>query len=230
MDEETPSMTLKQKLDLSLSIASILSLSVIVFIRRRIGFRTLDSGWYLAVALLVYILAVFNPEPDSPFPDLMAWYALAIVVLGAFHRLLAWIQIQRGTPSHSYSSGISIFELRWFPRFVRVWRLTNRFVDPAFTLMVGWYIRHDLSVALGNWLIFTSVCLAFYELFVQRSITNLVLDLSDGLTVAESQGATVKRLRQAQASPSAVHSDGEAISTGLGKDIAGKVKERRKER
>lgn len=220
-------MTYKQKVELVQALASLPALSVIVFIRRRIGFRLLDSGWYVIVAIIVYLIAWFNLNPQARYPYAMEWYALGIVVFGAFHRAVAWFQFQKGNQPHSYSSGISIFETSRTPRFFRRYRLANRLVDPFVAAVVGLLVKVDVSDVFGTWLLFSGASLFLWELFIQGRAVGRDLDTADGLMEAGMQSDTVKHFERKGKAADVGSDGGPVISTGLSSDIAGRVRRRK---
>jgi hypothetical protein len=220
-------MPYRQKVELLKAIAALPSLSVIVFLRKRIGFRLLDSGWYLAVAFVVYLIAIFNYDPSYPYPHAMEWYALGIVLFGAFHRGQAWFQFKKGTPPHSYSSGISIFLNRRTPQFIRRNRLANVVFDPLVTILTGAAVRIALSPIFGNWLMFAGVSLFLYELFIHANSINRDMDIADGLIAADIQSDSAKRFKGTTSAGSSENDGGAAIPTGLGSDIQARIKHRK---
>lgn len=210
-------LSLHQKTDLARAIIVLPSLSVIVFLRRRIGFRLLDSGWYVAVAIVVFLISQFTFDASRKFPHAMDWYALAILLFGAFHRAVAWFQFRKGTQPHSYSSGISIMQTRGTRPFVVRHNLINRIFDPLFAAAIGITIREAISAPFGNWLICAAVSLFCYELFIQSNTANRELDTADGLMEVSIQSKSVERFKgTANAATSRADT---GIPTGLGADI-----------
>lgn len=214
-------MTYREKVNLFKNITAIVSLSVVVFIRRRIGFRLLDSGWYVLAAIAVGLIALFTYDPGSRFPRVMFWYALGILVFGAVHRAIAWFQFRRGTQPHSYSTGISIFELLPIPRFLRGGRAMNAVFDPFAIGITGIVVRERVFEPLGNWLMFSAICLFLSEIFMQAHAVNRDMDVADGLVTAGVQAEAAKRFEGVKDDSGA--DSGVPVPTGLGRDIRRKL-------
>ena len=212
-------------MDLAKMVMVLPSLSVIVFLRTRIGYRLLDSGWYLGVALVVFLIGTFNIDPSSPFPHAMEWYAGAIAVMGATHRMIAWSQLRRGTQPHSYSSGVSWLGLRLLPKFLRQGGTPNWLLDPLATAITGLIVSEKLSPAFGGWLLVAAVSTLFLEIILSVKSADRDMDVADGLIMAEVQSDSAKRFGGGAGSE---ESDGGAvISTGLGADLRQRIKTRR---
>lgn len=216
MQQQQQQMTYQNKKEVAIGLLALPALSVIVFLRRRIGFRLLDSGWYLLVAVAVYFIALFNYDPRRPFPHLMEWYALSIALMGALHRMVAWLQLRRGNQPHSYSPGVSLFFTKRTPRFMRA--IAHVVVEPLVVLLVGFLVRDSFSIPMGNWLIFAAASLMFYEIFLTLSHADREMDIADGLLAAHGQGEAVQKFGGVAGS-AASSGKSEPISTGLGKDI-----------
>lgn len=217
-------MTWKQKMDLTKAIFCLPSLSVIVFLRSRIGYRLLDAGWYVAVAFLVYLIGVFNYDERQPHPYVMQWYAVAIVVMGAFHRAVAWVQLRRGTQPHSYSTGLSWLGYRILPKWLRKGGAPNWLFDPALTFTAALIIHEQFSHALGVWLLIAGGSTLFLEMVLSANAAQRDMDVADGLIMAGEQSQTVKRWKGSEASTS---DQSRPISTGIGDDLAAKIRARR---
>ena len=229
MNEEQhqqPPMSFKEKLDRAKTIMILPSLSVIVFLRYRIGYRILDSGWYLGVALVVFLIGAGTYDARSPFPAAMQWYSGAIVVLGATHRVIAWFQLRKGTQPHSYSTGISRLGFSFLPKWLRSPGLANAIYDPLVTAIVGFIVHQNISPAFGDWLFVAAVSTLFLEIFISVKSADRDMDIADGLIVAGVQAQTVKQWDGGGIEST---NDGHgAISTGLGRDLTQQLKMQRR--
>lgn len=214
-------MTLQQKMEIAKTIMLLPSLSVIVFLRRRIGYRLLDSGWYLGVALIVYLIAFFSYDPRSRYPNAMHWYAGGIVVMGAIHRAIAWMQLRRGTQPHSYATGISWLGFGFLPSWMRSPGMANCLYDPLLTAVIGVVIYKTFSHAFGYWLLTAAASILFLEILLGKKAADREMDIADGLIAAETQAQAVGRFETTSRQRDG--DDGGVVATGLGDDVASKV-------
>src|SRR5258707_13655 len=124
--------TLRQKVETVQSWCMILSLPVIVFIRRDVGYRLLKPGWLVLLAFAIYITPAIFVESSQPYPFVLPLYAAFLLMQGLLQRFLRWRELRRGMHSHSFSAGVSYLERLPWPRFMREERRIYRFVDPIF--------------------------------------------------------------------------------------------------
>ena len=102
----------------------------------------------------------------------------------------------------------------------------ERFCDPAFCALCG-VVFGIFSKALGFWLMFAACTLFVIEIKAYFKMRELDMDMMDGLIFAENQGDTVEKF---EATPAKQQGQEAAIATGLGNDIASKIKQKQQRR
>lgn len=205
------------------------ALTVMVLSRRNIGYRLVNPGWMIVMAFIVWFIAVTCQDPKRPdeLNMYMRGYAYAIFGFGLLQRFQAWKAIRKGSPWHSYDTGVSFFEVSLpFLRFQN--RFTKRFIDPAFIAAVGWFvIARYISIPFGYWVIFAAWCLFWVEAFSHERAVERDLDVADGLIAAEAQSDTAQHFER-RGSRSTSSAENAAIPTGLGRDIENRLPRNRR--
>jgi len=201
------------------------ALTVMVFLRRDLGYRALNL---LALVLMTAILLALasDAKPVNRPQDLMI-FAVVMFLLGLTQRIGRWRQFRQGVRQHSYYIGTSPFDFRWLPGFIRNERRIARYVDPLVCIVIGFaLIRY--SVCLALWLLFAGVALRAYEDAVYKRELRQRLDTIDGLVVSEIQADTVERFSDQTAVKPQQQRTG--LPTGLGNDIHERIKSRKSKR
>ena len=202
------------------------ALTVMVFLRRDLGYRMLNPLGLIAVTGILFVIAILS-QPDNADSGALGLllFALAAFILGMGQRQKRWKELNRGVRQHSYYIGTSPFEkLRWLPMFCRRNRRSARLIDPIFCVAIG-FALFPVSRLLAMWLIFSGVCLRSFEYTVHHRELNLNLDMVDGLIVSEVQGQTVERFEESPGAEPQQPTTG--IPTGLGPDILENIKRRK---
>src|ERR1039458_5392122 len=107
------------------------ALTVMVFLRRDLGYRLLNPLPLIGVtAILVVITVLAGPGIAEARPDDLLLFALLAFTLGAYQRLKRWRELNRNVRQHSYYLGSSPFDFPWLPVFFRRNRRIARLVDP----------------------------------------------------------------------------------------------------
>ena len=211
----------QEQLQMAQSLARFPAMTLMVVLRRDIGFRALNPLGLGIVCAFMFLLGSLATHPENRPQDLQVFAGL-VLGLGMFQWLLRLRDFNRGVQQHSYYLGTSCFELPFMPPFLRSERRLARFVDPAFSALLGLAL-YQVSPALGMWIIFSALCLRLTEFTVHRIYLHQRLDLVDAMGVSEFQGQMFERFYPAQQSPGPNQPD-PGISTGLGDDIQGKVR------
>ena len=200
------------------------SLSVMVFLRRDIGYRILHPGILAAVTgALVTVTVLSAPDnPDARPMDLLV-FALLFFVIGMYQRIKRWTDLKRGIIQHSHYIGSSPFDFRWLPRFCRINRRIPRFVDPIFCTVLG-MVLFPVSRALSMWLVFSGLCLRSYEYQINRRQLNYDLDMMDSLVMSARQAHIME---QYDGTPNSQPQPAAGIPTGLADDIRDHIRNRK---
>ena len=201
------------------------ALTVMVFLRRDLGYRLLNPLSLIAVTGLLVVVAVLaQPGHADAQPIFLLVFALWAFIVGMFQRVQRWRELNRAVRQHSYYIGTSPFDFRWLPVVCRRNRRIARFIDPIFCALIG-LAFFPFSHALAMWLVFSAFCLRSYEYTIHQKQRSLNLDTVDGLIVSEIQAETVEHFEQA---PDARQQQPETgIPTGLGQDIQDHIRRRR---
>lgn len=198
------------------------ALTLMVLLRRDLGYRLLNPLVLLAVFGGLFVVAVLAmPGNEANRPTDLAVFAVAGFVIGIAQRIRRWSDLGRNAPQHSYYVGTSPFERNWLPAVFRYNRRAARFLDPFFCAGLGMALL-NVSRALGMWLIFSAFCLRAHEFTLHERRRNLELDITDSLVESEIQAQFFERRANGQSTSPETPSA--AVPTGLGDDIAKKLK------
>jgi hypothetical protein len=200
------------------------ALTVMVMLRRDLGYRLLNPPSLIAVTGFLAAVAVLaQPGNEDAQPIDLLFFALGALVLGMYQRLKRWLELNRGIRQHSYYIGTSPFDYHWLPIFCRRNRRMARLIDPIFCALIGLAV-FPWSRALAMWLVFSGFCLRSYEYAVHQKQRNMDLDLVDGLIVSERQGQVVEQFEESHDAGQQQPATG--IPTGLGQDIQENINRR----
>lgn len=202
------------------------ALTLMVFLRRDIGYRMLKPGILLAVfGLLAMVTILATPGNEAARPVDLLIFAGVGFMAGIAQRIRRWWDIERNVRQHTFYIGTSPFNQRWTPAFFRRNRRTARLLDPLFCAAIGLALL-PFSRALAVWLIFSAFCLRVFEDITFNRERTQELDMADGLIDSQIQGENVEHF----SGPSA---DGQTppaepgFPTGIGEDIKAKVRNRK---
>ena len=130
--------TLREQLELTQWLMQFPAMTVMVFLRKDLGYRFLNPFGLLAVTCLVLPLAAFAKPYDEPGGPGLLLFAVAALFLAIGQREKRWKEFKRGIRQHSYYIGTSRFEgVRWLPRFCRRDRKISRILDPIVCVLAG---------------------------------------------------------------------------------------------
>jgi hypothetical protein len=218
--------SLREELEFSQWLMQFPALTVMVFLRRDLGYRLLNPLALIAVTGFLAIISILaQPDNADNQPVFLLLFALMAFIVGMSQRLKRWQELNSGVRQHSYYIGTSCFEtIRWLPMFCRRNRRIARFIDP-FTCMIIGVALFPVSRFLAMWLLFSGMCLRSFEYVIHQRERNRNLDLVDGLIISEAQGETVERFEESPGAQSQQPDPG--IPTGLGPDIQEKIKHRK---
>ena len=184
---------------LLLILFAIPSLTLVVLLRRKPGFRTVQP-WMLALAFLVMFffsgavvaalsILSFHFSGIDPGQLAMLIACLAVLLMGIYWRVHAWRVITKGDRWHTKSRGVSyISAVLPFPEHI-----VQRYIEPGICYVAGLIIYRFLPAFanLGLWLVFSGLCLTLWEGLIYEVQLNTMLDQYDALidseVVAENQ-------------------------------------------
>ena len=220
-EKQTSGMVpLHEKIDMIRRIAIFPALTVMIFLRRGIGFRLLKTTWLVVLAIIMIVGSLLFPAIAEPHGTAMILFALAMLGWGFFQRWQRWCDICSGVRWHTYCPGVSYLEYIPWPAFIQSHRRINRFLDPLVVAIVGLIAGLLLSHLLGTWIEFAGLFLFVYEQDLYEGMLNHRLDTLDGLIAAEVQQETVKHFQQAQPTDKVRSMEATAgIPTGIAPDI-----------
>ena len=202
----------------------IVALTVMVLMRKNIGFRLLSPLKLLAVNCLLAVIGIMaQPGNEDARPIALTIFAVVSFCGGIAQRFHRWRELGQPHSPHSEYVGDSPFDWQFLPAFMRRNSRMGRFADPIACVCAG-FLMFNLSHALGGYLIFAGLCLRLYGHQVFERQRNRDLDLSDGLIIAQYQSEVVE-----QYEGSTTPQPGQArpgIPTGLGADLKANLQRR----
>jgi hypothetical protein len=201
------------------------ALTVMVFLRRDMGYRLLKPQHIFTVnGILLAISVLIRPPNAQAGPEALLGFALLSFILGSGQRGKRWKEMKAGVVQHSYYIGTSPFDYRWLPDWCRRDRRMARFVDPLVCGLIG-LACWPVSIMLCYWLMFAAVCLRGYEDAVHRKELNRDMDMIDSLLISQAHEKTVEQFEDSPAPQPQQTTIG--VPTGLAPDIQQHI-ERRK--
>jgi len=220
--DEPENMSLGQKAQIITNIMIYPALSVMVFLRRDIGYRMVNPKWLTGVTLVEIVISLII-HPRNGSPNALFLFAIASFAFGMVQRFKRWREVNNGVKQHSFYIGTSCFDSPKLPAFLRRNRRIARTADPILCVTVAMY-SWQFFPALGFWLFFSGMCLAGFEGDVHRRDRNQTLDMVDSIITSEIQSDTIEEFEEA---PNATPQEPAAgIPAGLGDDIHDHLKRR----
>jgi len=205
--------------DMALGICMLVALTVMVFMRRRIGLRKLRKGYLFGMA---FVMVTFNWIGNLHFSlfggmqsegnTALRNYAFLFLAVGLWARYQRWQELRRGELAESTRShGVTWFD--FLPlREDRIYLI----VDPLVAFLAGLLLRYRLGLGLlGLWVILAAIAFRIVEKAVHERSIDRDLDILDGFIEARG-GAAIMQHFQKQEVPLAT---GEASSVYTGADI-----------
>lgn len=214
--------TLAEKMDIVTGLALFPAMTIMVFLRRKLGYRFLSPIRYQVMVLLIWALAGFSIVSGNTASVLaLSLFGLVVLILASVERYLRWRDIKQGVSWHTYSRGIS-----WFSFLPLRETTVKRFIDPAAAAIIGLLLSF-LFPWLGYYIIFSAACLFIFESAdYQRSI-NLMLDQLDSLVESEIVSGNVAYYAGDGAATERPLEQTAGIPTGTDPDLAAAIERRR---
>jgi hypothetical protein len=229
-------MMLTQWRLLAVGLASFPALTLMVFMRRKVGYRQLTLGALFGMALLLYVLnAIGNFHIGLPMvgnigassqSESLKYFALVFLLVGLWKRRLRWRGLLSGERWHTFSRGISYFEFLGI-RLDKVYR----FVDPGVGFLSGLVLQKLGITGLGLWVSFAAVCWVAVEGYSHERQLDNELTLMDTWLESEMHGHTVEHFEgqaEGQGSSRSLADTG-GISTGADAALSAEIFRRRKQ-
>lgn len=210
------------------------AITIMVFIRRKVGFRMLKPSRLIGMALFLWFIngicnidfLIFHPAGVffSEFP-------LVMLVAGFWQRNRRWRELCKGESWHSLSPGISLLEMLPLPAFLKGQRRIYRFVEPAMLFILAMLIGIFLSEALARWIAVSSIALFIFEQTLFEKQLDRDLDILDGLVASQVASETVEHFTGPQPDEQQrTLQDTAGIPTGVAFDIHKQIELRRAKR
>jgi len=238
-------MSMGQKIDLVAGILSYPALTILIFCRRRVGFRTIRPFQLVLMFLLMQsIPPIFSQHctlvngcsGGSPNSEAFSYFTWVMLIVGFVQRWIRWRELASGKPWHSYSRGISYFEFISriplpIPGFRRIpitfiYRIVDAVAVACIAMLIGGIPGFH---GLAQWLFFSAMCMLFVENYVYDKQLDRELDLLDAMVEGEMHSRLVQKfsgVAQGQVVSPGL-GDTAGIPTGIGPDIVRQVEARR---
>ena len=231
--------TINEKINFVVGLLVLPALSLLVFLRFKLGLRQVPLLKINGIAAFIMILPLFGSSVPKVHDISLTtegvegyFYAfgLAVAVAGAAQRWYHTRLLKQGKLWHSYSLGRSWFEyiLPFMPAF---W--VRAAIDPLFALIVSVIVSASFSPLLGGWIMWGAIGIFSFELWVRDQQFNQLLDMVDGFcdAQAQSQSATLftgSGEESTAATPKPLSIEETAgIPTGIAPDIEAQINRRR---
>jgi hypothetical protein len=188
-------LTLSEKMKIVQYLAILPAITIMVFMRRKVGFRMLKPSWLIGMACFLWFidgLCATNLLVFSPCGYIFTKFPWVMLAAGFLQRYLRWRDLCSGHQWHTFSPGISYFEYLPLPKFLKAHRRIYRFVDPAACFIFSMFFGVFFSEPLARWIAFSSLALFIYEQALFEKQLDRDLDILDGLVAAVVQTKTVE--------------------------------------
>ena len=163
------------------ALATLPALTVMVFMRQKVGWDKLTYGSMYGMAFVLYVLNTISHEGRS-----LMYFGQAFLVAGLWQRRERWKDLVHGEPWHTFSHGVSWFE------FLPIRQdLVYRVVDPALAFLAGLVLRKLGFSSLGLWVMFSALCFQLVEQRVYEMRLRRELDAHNDLIESRVQAESV---------------------------------------
>jgi hypothetical protein len=228
--QQSQDLTLSEKMKIVQYLTIFPAITIMVFMRRKVGFRMLKPSRLIGMAFFLWFIGdLFSLLPFTQPPGFIYnRFPLLLLAVGFLERYRRWRELCSGERWHTMSPGISYFELLPLPAILRSHRRIYRFVDPAACFIFSMLFGIFFSQPLARWFAFSSFCLFIFEQTLFEKQLDRDLDILDGLVAAEVQNETVKHFEGPQPDEEQrTLEDTAGIPTGVSFDIHKQIELRR---
>jgi hypothetical protein len=193
-------LTLSEKMKIVQYLAILPALTIMVFTRRKLGFRMLKPARLIGMAFfLSFLNDLSNLLPFSHGAGVIfSEFPLVMLIFGFGQRYRRWKELCRGERWHTYSPGISWLELLPLPAMLKAHRRIYRFVEPISCFIFSMFFGIFFSQPLARWFAFSAFAMFIYEQSLFDRQLDRDLDILDGLVAAEVQTQTVDHFAGSQ--------------------------------
>src|SRR3954465_8735203 len=140
-----PPTTLRQKMQIAVSVMDFPALTVRVLMHSRVGFRALTPSRLFLMAALLFALGIsggdfghkstnFAAPAENHYSLTMMGFAVAMLGAGLWQRRMRWRELKAGVKWHTKSPGVSHLA-RFLPGLAE--HQIRRFIDPVACVLVG---------------------------------------------------------------------------------------------
>jgi hypothetical protein len=226
--QPTQQTSLTDKMKIVQHLAVFPAITLMVFIRQKIGFRMLKPSRLIAVALFIMFIdglcSTFGHQTGALF-TVFPW---AVLGFGFYQRHRRWKELGRGELLHTLSPGISYFESLPLPQFLMEQRRIYRFIEPLLCFVAAMLIGIFLSRPLAQWVACSSFALFIFEQTLYEKALEHDLDVLDGLVTAEVQGKIADHFSGTQTDQEQLTLEQSAgLPSGVSRDIQKQIELRR---
>ena len=214
--------TLAEKTAIIAGVALFFATPVLIFIRRRPGYRFLNPIQILVMFFLLDLLSGATEATGGAAAfTITLLFAWATLIVGMIKRRARWQEIKKGVSWHTRSRGVSFFTgiLPFSDSMIKRW------FDPLATLAVG-LLCLLFDRYLGYYLIFAAFCLLLFETWDYDRSLNQMLDTLDSLVDSEVMTENVEYYSQPNVQQRPVLETA-GIPTGIAPDIEVQIQRRR---
>jgi hypothetical protein len=228
--QQNDDLTMADKMKIVQYLAVFPAITIMVFMRRKVGFRMLKPSRLIGMAFFIWFIGGISSlipfsKPTGIIYEKFPWLLLAA---GFGQRYFRWRDLCNGVRWHTYSPGVSYFELLPLPAFLRAHRRIYRFLDPAACFIFSMFFGVMFSRPLARWIAFSSFALFIFEQTLFDKQLDRDLDILDGLVAAEVQTETVEHFAGPQPEErQRTLEDTAGIPTGVAFDIHRQIELRR---
>src|ERR1700736_1751068 len=104
MQGQQPPTTLDQKINIIQNLTLFPALTIMVFLRRKVGFRFLDMMKIQIMVVLLWAYGAFSSITFGPAAgSIIFLFSLAVLIAAIIERRMRWNEIKRGISWHTYS-------------------------------------------------------------------------------------------------------------------------------
>jgi hypothetical protein len=232
-NQPTQELTLSEKMKIVQYLSILPAITIMVFIRRRIGFRMLKPSRLIGMAMFLWFINDLSNINFLIFHPAGFWFSefpLVMLIFAFFQRWRRWSELCKGVRWHTLSPGISYFELLPLPAFLTAHRRIYRFLEPFSVFIFAMFFGVFFSEALARWFAISAFFLFIYEQTLFEKQLDRDLDILDGLVAADVQAETVEHFAGPQPEEKQrTLQDTAGIPTGVAFDIHRQIEKRRAE-
>jgi hypothetical protein len=226
--QPTQQTSLTDKMKIVQTLAVFPAITLMVFIRQKIGFRMLKPSRLIAVAIFIMFIdglcSTFGHQTGMLFTE-FPWVMLGF---GFYQRHRRWKELGRGELLHTQSPGISYLERLPLPQFLLEQRRIYRFVEPLLCFIAAMIIGVFISRPLAQWIAFSSFALFIFEQTLYEKALEHELEELDGLITAEVKAKIAEHYSGTQTDQEQLTLEQSAgLPSGVSKDIQKQIQLRR---